>query len=70
MSIPVRPPADVYPAARTAVIGLALPCAPVIGRPPIDEGGSTIPFHPLPPAAAVPGGRAAAVGGGRLALLA
>ena len=52
-----------YPAALTAVMGLACPsvAAPVMGRTPMEEGGTTGPL-PLP---GMPGTRAA-VGGGRL----
>lgn len=52
---------DVKPAPRTAVIGRAPPAegsaAPVIGRAPIDDGGTTDRLLPVASLAAVGGGR-------------
>ena len=55
----------VNPAALTAVIGRppSPPTAPVIGRIPIDDGGTTLFLAPNPPLCAV--ASRAAVGGGR-----
>ena len=60
------PPADVYPAALTAVMGRAAPrsTAPVIGLTPIDEGGTILPPGPPGPPRVAPRPRGAAVGGG------